>query len=374
MSDPMRRGLSALVLVQADNVNVNASGSMSVRDGYALTFAGSITGAYGTIDFSRFYFVDGGALKTITGKTLRTGLSPASMYWSEVNDHVYYNNGTDRGIIGPDDTLSDWAWTVPSTPTAAAVSGDLAAGTYQVCCTFTLPDGRETGAGDSTVVTLTAGQALQISNIPQVAGYETNLYVAPADSTVYQYAGSTTQRATVWNAPPDSLGPDLLNDSLDPLPASASVIQFWGGRMYAAMHMPAADQTVIWRSMPLGYHLFNLSSEFVMVPGRVLALAPHDAALVIGTDKSIFAYDGKTLNQLAEYGVIPGWSWAKDGNSVLLWTQRGACSVLPFKNLTESRVSVAPGVQAGAAVIAQDGQKRFVVALHAGGTAFNKRN
>ena len=99
VGDPMRLGLSALV--QADNVNISASGAMSKRAGYAQTLAGSITGAYGSIDFQRMYFVDGGALKTITGKTLRTGLSAAPMYWAEVNEHTYFNNGIDA----PTDTV-----------------------------------------------------------------------------------------------------------------------------------------------------------------------------------------------------------------------------------------------------------------------------
>lgn len=372
VGDPMRLGLSALV--QADNVNISASGAMSKRAGYAQTLAGSITGAYGSIDFQRMYFVDGGALKTITGKTLRTGLSAAPMYWAEVNEHTYFNNGIDRGVIAPDDTLSDWAWTVPGTPSASAVAGNLAPGTYQVRLTYTLADGRETGTGDPASVILTEGQALQITDIPQVAGYRTNVYIAPASSTVFQYAATPLSAAMTWNFGPDSLGADLLTAFLDPLPLGTDVVQAWRGRMFAAMHMPASDQTAIWVSQPLGYHLFNLNSGFLMVPGRVLAMAPHDDALIVGTDKRIFAYDGKSLAQLAEYGVIPGRSWAMDGKAVMLWTQRGACSALPFKNLTEARVSVAPGTQAGAAVIASDGQKKFVVALHAGGTAFNQRN
>jgi len=46
---------------------------------------------------------------------------------------------------------------------------------------------------------------------------------------------------------------------------------------------------------------------------------------------------------------------------------------MPFTNLTQGHLSVAPGVQAGASVIERDGQRRFVVSLHRGGTAFNAR-
>jgi len=174
------------------------------------------------------------------------------------------------------------------------------------------------------------------------------------------------------------LGADglALSALLYPLPLGTDVIQAWGGSIYAAQFLHNPTQTIIWRSQPLGYHLFRLDTDFIMVSGRVLMMAPHDDGLLIGTDDAIYSYDGTKLEVLAEYGVVPGWCWALDDedSSIFIWTQRGMCRALPFENLTSGHVSVAPGVQAGAAVIARGGQKQFVVALHAGGTAFNQRN
>jgi hypothetical protein len=104
-------------------------------------------------------------------------------------------------------------------------------------------------------------------------------------------------------------------------------------------------------------------------------LAPTPGGLIIGTDTAIHVYDGETLAALAPYGVIPGRHWAEqaDGN-ILFWTERGACRALPFANLTESAISVAPGTQACGALVAKDGETRYVVALHEGGAAFNPRS
>lgn len=378
VADPMRLGLEWLV--QADNVNISDTGAMSVRDGYTKAVAGSFTGAFSTFDYSRMYVVDGGALKVMTSPTstltLATGLSSAPMYWAEVNDSVYFNNGIDRGIITPDNTLLIWDWTEPTEPTLTAVSGALPAGQYQVRFTYTLPDGRATGSSDAASITLTDGQALQISTIPQMSGLITNVYIAPADSAVYQYAGSPSGSAMVWNSGPDNLGRDLLTMLMDPIPNGADVIQTWKGKMYAAEYMPDADQTVVWYTKPLAYHLFNLNEDLFLVPGRVLMMAPHDDGLIVGTDARVFVFDGKGIEQVADYGAVPGWPWTRDDDdkTILMWTKRGACRGLPFVNLTSSHVSVAPGVQAGAAVVRTDGQKKFVVALHAGGTAFNQRN
>jgi hypothetical protein len=99
-------------------------------------------------------------------------------------------------------------------------------------------------------------------------------------------------------------------------------------------------------------------------------LAPHDDALIVGTDACIYAY-GDRLNELADYGVVRGQHWAEDDERIIFWSVRGACAALPFRNLTERSVSVAPGVQAGGTIVRSGGQKRYVVALQSGGAAFN---
>lgn len=158
---------------------------------------------------------------------------------------------------------------------------------------------------------------------------------------------------------------------LDPLPLGTDVIQFWGGRMYVAQYMPTEDQTVVWFSLPLGFHLFSLDSDYFVVPGRVHMLAPHDDALIIGTSVKVHAYSASGLVELADYGVVPGQHWSMDDKRILFWTTRGVCAALPFTNLTEKSVSVAPGIQAGGTIVRQGGQKRYLVALQQGGSAFN---
>ena len=53
------------------------------------------------------------------------------------------------------------------------------------------------------------------------------------------------------------------------------------------------------------------------------------------------------------------------------WTQRGFCRAMPFENFTQTTVSVPPGLTAAAAVLEEDGTRRYVVALTKGGTAYN---
>lgn len=376
IADPLGLGLSWLTT--ANNVNITDAGKLERRDGYTTAISGTITGAYGTIDYQRMYYVDAGALKAKDGPTLATGLSSAPMSWAEVNDQVFYCNGLDSGIIQPDNSVLPWAWTTPASPAVAAVTGSLDPGKYEVCCTFVLADGRETGPNDAVSIDIAAGQALQLAQIPQASGCTTRVYIAPANSPVFQLAYEGYQTARVWDYSPNSLGFELVTDDFDSLPAGCTVIQEWRGRMYAAQYLPGTDMTAVWISEPLGFHLFDLDSNYLSIPGKVLAMAPHADGLIIGTDRRIHALGAdKSLVTLANYATVPGCCWCIDHDDtdkpVYIWTVRGMCRAMPFANLTSGHVSVAPGVQAGAAVIASGGQKRFIACLHQGGSAFNQR-
>jgi len=369
VSDPMR--LDMTWLVTADNVNVVDSGGVSKRAGYVLSRAGTFLGAYTTLDFTRMYMATALGIQNFAGENIVALSSSRPMFWTEVNEQVFFNNGVDRGIVLPDDSVIPWDWPVPTAPNLATTDGLLAGGMYMVCCTYLLPDGRETGAGEAAYLTIPEGFGVQVGNIPQLPGHQTNVYITPANSEVYQLFATTQATSLTFNSSPDDLGRDLLNQFLDPLPVGADVVQFWKGRMYAAHYSPAENQTVLWFSEALGYHLWNLNSNFVILPGQVLMLAPHDAALIIGTDAKVYAYDGQKLDQIADYGVVPGRHWDRDGERILFWTLRGLCAALPFQNLTEKQISVQPGLRAGGCIVRSGGQKRFVAALQVGGSPFN---
>lgn len=286
VTDPLRLGLGWLTI--ADNVNVTDTGGVAKREGYTKVSSTALLGAYATINTERMYLVTASAVTTIDGTVVANLTSTAPMFWTEVNDYVYYNNGVDSGVIAPDNTVSLWRGAPVSY--GAGFKGD---------------DGKDL-------------------------------------SVLY-----------------------------DTLPLGADVIQHWRGVMYAAQYFPSEDQTVVWASEPLGYHLFNLDSGFFIVPGHVHMLAPAKESLIVGTDSRIYATDGKDMEQLAEYGVVPGQHWSKDDERVIFWTTRGVCTAKPFANLTENQISVAPGIRAGGCVVRRGGQKRYLAVLQQGGSPFN---
>lgn len=375
VTDPIRLGLSWFT--RADNVDVTESGGVKRRAGYALAQAGAPTGIYATKDETRLYVIDGGELRQVlddmTVRPMAQGLG-RDAYWTEINDQVLYVAGDAAGIITAEGEALPWRLPVPAEPRVqVGEGGQLPAGQYRVCATFVMPDGRETPASTAAEVVVEQGAALQISGVEQLPGCVTRVYVAPADSTAFQLAFGAAGPAAVWAQPPEALGQELLTDGLDPLPLGVDVIAEWSGRIFAAQYLPEDDKTVVWRSRPLAPHLWNLSEDFFMVPGRVHALAPNDAGLVVGTDKALHVHTAEGMGKLAPYGTVPGLPWALDDKRTLIWSKRGLCQFPEFTNLTASRVSVAPGLQAGAAVLELDGQVRFISCLHAGGTPFNQR-
>lgn len=375
VADPLNLGIDWLTV--ADNVAVEPGGGLEVREGYQPTeITDALTSAFATRDERRLY-VAGSDLLAVhpdLSTTALLELQAGRMYWCEVNGQVFFNNGSDSGTITEDHEVLPWAWPAPTAPTMRPVSGNLPAGLYRAACTFSMPDGRETGASYINELELTAPGAIELDDIPQVDGWITNVYLAPAHSTILQRAFSTQLTATVWNRQPHELGSELRSDNLLPLPSGCGAIELYDGRMLAARYHPAENITAIWRSQPLAFHLFD-AQDIIIIKGHVLAMADAGEALLIGTDTEIHALTGEGVRRLADYGLVPGWPIARDKDRrLLLWTARGVCTAMPFVNLTQDRISVPPGLQVGATVINANGQERFIALLHAGGAAFNHRN
>ena len=373
VTDPIRLGLGWLAT--ADNVNITDTGAIEKREGYTEVSTGAYSGIYSTIDDQRCYLVKEGSLKTFGGVTLKTGLSSAAMHWTELNAQVFFSNGVDSGIINPDNSVIDWRWDVPATPAVTVLNhGAMSPGLYRIICTKTFPDGRETGPSEYREFEIRieyepGARKTELASASIQVVTTDNVYVCSANSTVFQYAGRGTM--ILSGRLENSLGRELPTDGFDPLPTGIGTIQAWRGRVYAAMYMPKENQTAVWFSEPFGPHLFDLAKNFFMVPGHAHMLAPTKDALIVGTDERIYAYNTESIAEIAPYGVVPGQHWAQDGDRIIFWSTRGVCAALPFTNLTEKTVSVAPGIKAGGTIVRRGGQERYLVALQQGGSAYN---
>lgn len=370
VSDPLRLGMQWLRT--ADNLHVTDTGALERREGYVRVLSCVPAGrAFSTEDNRRAYVADGLQLCAFDGVALlpiAQLTTRAPVCWAEINGQVFWTNGTDSGIIDPDHSVLPWSWTAPAAPNLSAISGDLAAGHYRVHVAARMPDGRLTGTDEAVGIDLADGAGLLIDGLaPGV-----RVYIAPAHGAEFLFAGTAAGTSMTFAGPVDGLGAELSTALLQPLPAGGRCIAAWRSRLHVGVPIPGADASVVWASEPFAFHLFDQAKGFVSVPGEVRMLAPHDAALLIGTDRAVHAYDGKALVKVADYGVTPGDTPAKgDDGRFLFLSARGICAGVPFANLTERQYSFAPGARAGGAVVRRDGQVRYIVSTQQGGKPFN---
>lgn len=366
-------------LVEADNVDISDEGRLARRDGYRPFLAGGdIQASFSTFDYQRLYVVDGGVLLDVlpdgTTVELATGLA-GPYHWAEINDEVFLSCSEPVRIDKARRQAAPWAVPNPVGGDLIATAGELEAGVYQVCFTHLDDAGREGGASPSIPIFVTTG-GIQVT-APMAPDLYTAIYVCTPNSTVFRVVAVLTHASggayLISQLDPGSMGREISTQFLDALPADVHQVAAWKGRIYGAQHLAPLDQTVLWFSQALNYHMFDLNKDFVMVPGRVLQLTDAGDALLIGTDRRVFLYDGDSLQQAAEYGVVPGQHADQQDGKTYFWTTRGLCRVSPFENITEASVSVPPGEYAGGGVIHENGYVRYVATLHRGGAAFNTR-
>lgn len=384
--DPMRGGPSSQgvaprtwqLLTEADNINITDANLMVRRDGYEPFIPGSnITSSFSTFAHDRFYVIDNGTLMQVTPDgeliPLASNLSGPAR-WAELNDVVFLSVGGDKLCINPDGSVFDWGIPIPFGGRLHQAGGDLEPGLYQVCFTFIDEAGREGGVGQSMPIQVISG-GITVTDIPTQQDAYTAIYMT-TKGAVFRLAAVVPQNTQSISLTTPVVGRELVTQFFDPPPAAILDIAAFEGRIYGAEYNQDANATVIWFSEPIGYHLFNLNSGFFMVPGRVVVMGAglESDSLMLSTETRVFLYNRDGLTQVAEYGSIYGQHIDIGSDKKLyFWTKRGLCRASPFENLTESDVSVPPGITASGGVIHQHGYTKFVVALKSGGAAYNKR-
>jgi hypothetical protein len=132
---------------------------------------------------------------------------------------------------------------------------------------------------------------------------------------------------------------------------------------------------VIYCSLPLQYHLFDKTADFVVTSGIPHLLLDCAGGLIIGTDSNLYLWNGEKLQQLAGYGVPPGvcGDVTMDGTA-FFWTLRGIGSVKDgqYGLVTEQSYSADPGIFNHARIFYERGYAKLVASTVSGNPVFNK--
>lgn len=233
--------------------------------------------------------------------TLLTGLPDRFSTYTTDDFDVYTSNGEDTGHrrIAADLTVHPFWLDTPAPVDAVATSaGGLDAGNYEVAVTVVDADGRESGASDPVIVTLTAGQGIAVTFPP-----------APEDAVkwrVYRTTANGGEDATVMYlaqelpiiATAATLGVAITSNTLKtawmfPLPP-CTILCYWHGRLLGA----TADGLVWSESYRLG--LMLAENNVVMYGGCRMIEALGDGSELAGG----FISDGKRTYWYG--GATPG--------------------------------------------------------------------
>lgn len=268
----------------AQNVDVMPSGKVRRRSGYTLVEAGAWHSIWSDegIDFGigvkNGHLVQFGAGGSV--QTLVEDVGTAEVSCTLLAGRIYWSNGTLSGMVRPEALSQDalytggmpWAVQQPTEPPKldAYATGGMTAGEYQVAVTYTSGDGREGGAGAASLITITAGQGVHITNVPQpthssITGV--NIYISEPDGDVLHLARTISVGVTSIIIGLGPRGRQLETQWLQPLPPG-HLLASGSGRVFVA-----SDRVMRW-SEPMRGALTDLARQYMQFPARIDALVP----------------------------------------------------------------------------------------------------
>lgn len=377
----------------AENLDLDDEGKPSRRDGYEQVEALSeLHSLYANKRFPLMLGVYDGQLVAWDSSETRTALTTlrsrtAAMSYDYDAGWVYFTNGFDSGRVNADGDVQPWALLAPTGQPnlAAAATGGLAAGLYQVAVTYLDADGRESGSTLATEVELTTGQGLALSAIPQPVDASVTtvrIYATEANGEVLYFARDLPVGVTAVTIGVHVPGESLQTQFHEPLPAG-QIVRLYRGTMYVVRG------NLLYWSEPLHYGQGRLFDNYLTFQGDGTLL---EGVHVDGAE-GMFAAFGKRTYYLAgtnpkdwiraiahPYGAVLGACQAdakalgQDADGELpYWLDANGQFVLGLPNgrvqtLHAERYAAPVNAEAAAIVLRESGGMRQLLATVRGGT------
>lgn len=354
------------MLRQAENVVLSDAGRLSLRPGHeqvqAATEAHSLFATEADVLFAAGASLNRYNPDADTVTALRSDLGASPVAYVEVNGETFYSTDTVRGRVKAG-VHREWGVDNPSgLPVLAAVAGALPEGGYQVFATFTNSNNEESGAGLASSITLTGGQGIAITGVPQPVSAEVeviNLYCTPPNGDIFYLLATLavgTTSHTVLTGP--VLGRQCRTQFLVPLPY-ASALAHAMGRIFGV-----ADKYVFYTE-PLAYGLCDRRKNWLPFAAAPTVVAGVEDGLYICADETYF-WNGEQLREVLPYGAAFGslapmpdggewaWTWYSDRGQVV------AGNGGQVKNLQEAMLAPEAASKGASMLYEADGMKQVV--------------
>lgn len=324
VTDPLHLDPGAATAMR--NTLVTKHSAMKTRDGYTSVGTGG-TEFYSTHNGKRAYLIDAtGDLYRVDeqgAQALVASLGVGTYYWAEMGDHIVIS-GSKFGV------LRNGAWTeypkapalgptIHTTSDNSNAMGRSPGGTV-IAVSTRVVDGIESPASPVRERTIDQGSNLRVSGASHPEGDRT--YVSELGDSVMTHGGA-------------AIDPAVLKGSDWP---ECTYVAWFDSRVWRAEYSQGQDTTFIYPSAVFRPAICDLG-EYLPIPGEVTMMATVEKVMVIATYSRIYAYDGSSLTELADFGCLPHRRVAYDKDKNLwFWTDRGMAKALPFELVTEETV------------------------------------
>ena len=323
-----------------------------------------------------------------TTQTLRTGLDTSllPMAYLSLNNKIYYSDMADNGVV-EDGASRTWGLETPLPPFIERVTGgNLKAGGYLACLTYSRSDGQESGSSDIDYVYAQDNEGfniiLPVSSDPSVNAV--NIYLTTRDADTFYLAGQEANGTTefMYMGDGSDLTLALRTKGLSPVP-KGHILEFYNGRIYIAR------DNIIHYSEPYAFELCNLAKNYIPLESRITMMRRINTGMVVSTEDKTMLLQGNDVPEfrvigIFQYGAIEGSDCRVDGividdsfigRSVVWSTNKGICCINEdgsfYKNLTENIYRTPPAYRGAGLYRQENGISQYLVVLEGVGDLLN---
>jgi hypothetical protein len=350
-------------LRNAVNVDLDNSGRVRSRKGYARVYSGVNISSVYCCDLGTFFW-EQGTLKLLnsdyTATALQSGLA-STLCYEFADGKLYFSDGTLTGLIDENLGAKPWGISAPNLPIVGAISGTLDAGTYEVFTIAVLPSGEESGPSDPVSVTLPSGSGLSISVGVCAGATRVDVYVSSANGEMGYKQSEVVSGGIGYVYIFDVSGRERYPVYSTPMPG-CDIIHYYKGRIYGA------SGSVLWYTEPYAYGRVKRQTNFFQFPAEISIVASVPDGIYLVADRHYFMAGQEPTT----FEAVRGWPYkAVKGTAVkvpnsrdVMWmSERGAVRGTvqgSIKNLQEDHVAVDLGTSGCAMFREQDGLRQYV--------------
>jgi hypothetical protein len=361
-------------LTHADNILIDNSGTIIRRKGNVKIASGEISSSYGTRDNSAIYIVDDGSVYLFDGVTFTLicdGIGTETARWCEESSSLVFLKSEQRfiGIANGIDVI-ELDIPVVSDSTVELKVGKLPKMKIGLSAQYVNKSTGLRGAlSTPQIVDVDENSSLLIT-VPPLADYYVNLYGFFEGTGAWVLIGEFENVIIIPDYPTTNEPADDIYFDVTGIPTDITAMTFHAGKIAVAT-ITDNKTSLITFSLPNIYHLFETANA-IEIPDLITSIMSVKGHLLITCMRSIFVFDGESLQRLANYGTPVGRPICLlPDNSALIWTNRGVCKYPDFQNVTEGIFSIPAGFGCNTSTMDVEGSQFLTIATDDLGEAYN---